>query len=296
MIRPFEEPMAIEQAPPQHDGRVARGRRRDIQTFLWLCGWGGATALALIVFAVASQTKTATERLRQIFALNEPSAVAELPPRIAQLEVQTQFLTEQLRALATDRDRLTGRIALLESSLDDMTGVIKKQKAATDVLTAKTAALTANAPAAPPALPANRFVPSAPNPPPAATSAGAGQTDLPTGSIDPVPLPPTRAATPANESEPSAPAPIEFGLDLGGAPTVDGVRQRWTTVKATFGPVLSGMYPLAARDHRAGSTGYRLVVGPLPNTAAATGLCAHFTAARTACRSVKFDGEQIVQR
>ena len=78
--------MAIEQAPPQHDGRVARGRRRDIQTFLWLCGWGGATALALIVFAVASQTKTATERLRQIFALNEPSAVAELPPRIAQLE------------------------------------------------------------------------------------------------------------------------------------------------------------------------------------------------------------------
>src|SRR5215472_13512908 len=152
MIRPFEEPMAIEQAPPQHDGRVARGRRRDIQTFLWLCGWGGATALALIVFAVASQTKTATERLRQIFALNEPSAVAELPPRIAQLEVQTQFLTEQLRALATDRDRLTGRIALLESSLDDMTGVKKKQKAATDVLTAKTAALTANAPATPPAL------------------------------------------------------------------------------------------------------------------------------------------------
>ena len=87
----------------------------------------------------------------------------------------------------------------------------------------------------------------------------------------------------------------EFGLDLGGAVTMDGVRQRWITVKANFGPLLSGMHPLAAREHRPGSTGYRLVVGPLPNSAAATSLCAHFTAARTACRSAKFDGEQIAQ-
>jgi hypothetical protein len=38
------------------------------------------------------------------------------------------------------------------------------------------------------------------------------------------------------------------------------------------------------------------VVGPLPNSPAAAGLCAHFTAAHTPCRAVKFEGEQIAQR
>jgi hypothetical protein len=117
-------------------------------------------------------------------------------------------------------------------------------------------------------------------------------------STEAVPLPPARVAAAAQASEPEpAPAnPVEFGLDLGGAATIDGVHQRWITVKANFGPLLNGMYPVAAHERRTGSTGYRLVVGPLPNSAAASSLCAHFTAARTACRSAKFDGEQIVQR
>ncbi|HMF22347.1 MAG TPA: hypothetical protein VKG24_09500, partial [Pseudolabrys sp.] len=114
--------MAIEQAPPHPGLRDSRRRRRDLNAFLWLCGWGGATALALIVFAIASQTKTAGDRLRHIFASSEPSAVAQMPPRVTQLEIETQFLTDQVRTLAADRDRLAGRIALLESSIDDVTG------------------------------------------------------------------------------------------------------------------------------------------------------------------------------
>jgi hypothetical protein len=73
----------------------------------------------------------------------------------------------------------------------------------------------------------------------------------------------------------------EFGLDLGSASTLDGVQQRWTIVKANFGPLLSNLHPLAAPERRQGKTGYRLVVGPLPNSPAATGLCAHFNAAHT---------------
>lgn len=38
----------------------------------------------------------------------------------------TQLLAAQVRALITERDRLSGRIALLESSIDDMSGTIKK--------------------------------------------------------------------------------------------------------------------------------------------------------------------------
>jgi len=112
-----------------------------------------------------------------------------------------------------------------------------------------------------------------------------------------VPLPPARVATVSiTGPDPPAARQDDFGLDLGGGASIDAVRQRWSTVKANFGPLLSGMHPLAAHDQRPGATGYRLVVGPLPNSVAASGLCAHFSAARTACRAVKFDGEQITQQ
>lgn len=57
---------------------------------------------------------------------------------MAQLESATQLLAAQVRALITERDRLSGRIALLESNIDDMSSAIKKQAAATAaVLAAK---------------------------------------------------------------------------------------------------------------------------------------------------------------
>jgi len=96
----------------------------------------------------------------------------------------------------------------------------------------------------------------------------------------------------AVENDQSVPKQAEFGLDLGSGVTIDGVRLRWITVKASFAPLLSGLRPLATRNRRAGATGYR----PLRNSAAATGLCAHFVAARTPCRTVRFAGEQIAQQ
>lgn len=285
--------MAIEHAPPEPDLREPRSPSRDFTTLWWLAGWGGAAALALTILAITTQTQNATERLRRVFASNEPAAIAQMPPRIAQLESDVQLLSGQVRALTDDRERLLGRIALLQSSIDDMTGAIKKQAATTAALAAKPPMPTA--PIATPTVIANPSPANTTNvgiPTPIATLAI--RPDTP--STDAVPLPPPRAATaPPADSEVSATTPVEFGLDLGGATTVDGIRQRWTTVKASFGPLLSGMYPLAARERRSGATGYRLVVGPLPNSMAATGLCAHFAAARTPCRAAKYDGEQIAQ-
>jgi len=284
--------MATEQTPLEPDLREPRRHSREFKTLLWLGGWGGAAAIALTDLAIASQTKTAGDRLRQVFAINEPAAIAQMPPRVTQLESNVQLLSAQVRALTVERDRLAGRIALLESSIDDMTGAIKRQAAAT------AAALAAKAAPPAPSAPATTAPATTPpaaaaqSPPTAATVAP--KADAPVAAV---PMPPTRVATVAtSEPVPSAGTQNEFGLDLGGAATLDGVRQRWITVKANFGPLLSGMYPLAAREHRAGATGYRLVVGPLPNSPAATGLCAHFAAARTACKSAKFDGEQIAER
>lgn len=291
--------MAIEQTPTEPDLRAPRRRRRELNSLLWLCGWGGFTAVALTALAIASQTETASERLRHIFAMNESSAIARMPPRVAQLETETQRLAVQVRALTTDRDRLAGRIALLESSIDDMTGAIKKQAVAT------AAALAARVPPPTPGAPATAS-PAPSNPPGANVAIAATETlasaapPAPKADRAPpqaVPLPPARIATVSiTGPDPPAAKQDDFGLDLGGGATIDAVRQRWSTVKANFGPLLSGMHPLAAHDQRPGAPGYRLVVGPLPNSVAASGLCAHLSAARTACRPVKFDGEPIAQQ
>src|SRR5262245_44456908 len=272
--------MAPEQTPPEPALRGPRRRRRELTSLFWLCGWGGVTALALMVLAITSQTETASDRLRRIFAGDESSAIARMPPRVAQLESETQILAAQVRALTTDRDRLAGRIALLESSIDDMTGTIKKQAAATAaVLAARTPA-----PAAPlvtgslPPAPETALTAT-----PVTTIAITAPPKPDTSTMQASPLPPPRvAAAAAGDPETPASKQTEFALDLGGGATIEAVRQRWTSVKANFGPLLGGMHPLAARDHRAGATGYRLVVGPLPNSAAASGLCAQI--GRASCR------------
>jgi len=290
--------MAIEPTTTEPGLRAPRRRRHELNSLLWLCGWGGATAVALTALAITSQTETGGKRLRRIFAIEESSAIARMLPRVAQLEADTQALAAQVRALNTERDRLAGRIALLESSVDDMTGAIKKQAAATAALAAKTSAPTPSAPATVPApasgLPAEN---------PTITTAGspAPTVQLPPKAdvtvTQPVPLPVARVATVSITRPGPAAAPRNaFGLDLGGGATIESIRHRWITVKANLGPLLRGLHPLAAREQRPGGTGYRLVVGPLPNSAAAAGLCAHFNAARSACRAVKFDGEQIAQQ
>lgn len=284
--------MATEQTPPELASRDARRRRRELDSLMWLCGWGGVTAVALLALAIASQTDTANERLRRVFAAGDTSAIAGMPPRVAQLESETQLLAAQVRALITERDRLSGRIGLLESSIDDMSGTIKKQAAATAAVLAAKEASPAPSPkqqaTAPPVASADRD-----------TTASIPPNALPkVDSVAPaIPMPPARIANAsAVENDQPAPKQTEFGLDLGSGATIDGVRLRWITVKANFGPLLSGLRPLATRDRRAGATGFRLIVGPLPNSAAATGLCAHFVAARTPCRAVKFEGEQIAQQ
>ena len=298
MIRLLEELMAIEQAPLKTDLRAILIRRRNLYTLIWLCGWGGAAAVALTALAITSQTKSATERLRSIFAANEPAAVAQIPPRVAQLESETEMLIAQVHALTVDRDRVAGRIALLESSIDDMTGTIKRQ--------ADAAAAALAAKATPPAPVATAPATIRPAPPTAAPSVAPPLPASSSSSSVAAALPTAKQEKPTNNLSPAAPSAMasaaetpesastaEFGLDLGGAPTVDGIRQRWIIVKASFGPLLSGMHPLAAREHRQGGTSYRLIVGPLPNSPAAAGLCAHFNAARAPCRPAKFNGEDV---
>ena len=114
---------------------------------------------------------------------------------------------------------------------------------------------------------------------------------------EPIPLPPTRmASAPASEPAAEPPRKPEIGVDLGGAPNMEVLNMRWVAVKANFGPLLTGLHPLAARVQRPGATDVRLLVGPLPTITAANQLCARFTAARVTCRPAKFDGQRLTQQ
>jgi hypothetical protein len=288
--------MAIEIAPEDIKPPESRNVRHTQRTLLRLGAWGGATAIALATLAITTQTEGGSERIQALIARAtsfDPTtfkvdiAKAEAPPRVVGINQDTVRLEAQLRVLTADRDRLAARLATIEHNLDDMTGSIKKQAAALPPKSPAPAVI------APLAMPVATEPASWPGSTPLQSAAATAQAQEPA----PVPLPPVRiaTATPTEHIE-EAPRKSELGIDLGGASTLDVLNARWVAVKANFGPLLTGLSPLAAHNLRQGVTDYRLVVGPLPNAAAAANLCARFAAAKVNCRTTKFDGERIAQR
>ncbi len=302
--------MAIETAPPEPDLPATRIRLRDRSALWRLCAWGGSAAIALVAVAITTQTQSGNERLQLALAQQDPAdrtvPIVDVAPRVIENDAETKRLQAQIRTLAADRDRLTARIATLEHSLDDITGSIKRQA---ELAAVAQAASPPPAPSAPSPAPAVASTPPASAPPvitplatPPSTDAAAPWPQTPSSQAEtsePVPLPPTRvAAAPAAEpaAEPPPARKPELGVDLGGAPNLTVLTARWAAVKANFGPLLTGLHPVAAHAQRPGTTDYRLVVGPLPNAAAAAQLCTRFAAARVTCRPAKFDGESLAQR
>lgn len=298
--------MAIDIEPPEPDLTNIRKHLGASRPFWRLFGWGSAAALALGGLAVVSQTETGSQQIQLALAGSDarPVTMAETPARKPEKDAETQRLETQVRELAADRDRLAMRIASLERNLDDMTGSIKRQ--------------AAQLPAASPAPEPPAAEPPAPNTVIAAVSAppvieplampaldgGAAATwpdspRLQSDGTEPVPLPPTRVAVaPAAVDPPAPPPPVknEVGIDLGSAPNMDVLRLRWAAVKANYGPLLGGLSPLAVPVHRGNVTEIRLVVGPLPNLAAARALCVRFAEARVGCRTARFDGQKLAQQ
>jgi hypothetical protein len=309
--------MANKIEPPEPDLSNIRkllGHRHP----LWrLFGWGSAAAIALTCLAITTQTESGGERLQLAFAPASPPeravAAADVPTRVIGIDKETVRLEAQLRVLAADRDRLVARVALLERNLDDMTGSIKRQAQETAMpadkpLIASTTPPQAAAPesqpvTAPPlvktVVPITIIAPLAvpahidsPAPWPIAPA-----SEEMTPVLEKIPLPPVRmASAPASEPAAETPRKPAIGVDLGGAPNMEVLNLRWVAVKANFGPLLTGLHPLAARVQRPGATDVRLLVGPLPTVTAANQLCTRFAAARVTCRAVKFDGERLAER
>ncbi len=247
MIRPSRTPWRSSRRRRNPICASHRKHRRKLRTLWRLCGWGRPRRVALAAVAITSQTEAGSRTPAAVFASQRASprradAAARGPARS-----RTQRLAAQVRALAADRDRLAARIALLERNIDDMTG--DNQKAGSG---RTPAASTRRQKPPPPASQTHR---------PQHRPHGRRSMPSPTAA----PIRRTKSDTPATErSRCRRPAPRLRRQRTGAGrrqpnrirhrsrrrPDHRSVRQRWMAVKANFGPLLSGLHPLAARERR----------------------------------------------
>jgi hypothetical protein len=106
-----------------------------------------------------------------------------------------------------------------------------------------------------------------------------------------VPVPQPQPADEAATTQKS-----EFGIDIGRANSLDGLRQIWTSLKAKHKSKLDDLRPIVTMRElaRSGGVELRLVAGPLPNASAAARMCASL--AGVACHPTVFDGQKLVVR
>jgi hypothetical protein len=233
--------------------------------------WGMAAAAALTVVAYAGSTDVARGRVKIAVAdIRETwSPATAKKPRMLSAD-EGRRLAETVHALSADRERLLTRIAALEHDVEDITSsIVRVQKAQRDSEKprAKEPAFAPQPEAvAPPAAPA-QDVTSSISAPSAASQ---------------IPMPPR-------------PTKPEYGLDLGGAPSVEALRNAWTIAVRKHSKLLEGLEPaIHTRERpRGGGPELRLVAGPLPNAATAARLCAAMTAAGAICAPSVYDGQRL---
>lgn len=289
---------------------AAKLSRFDLRGLWRVTFWGCSAALALVVVAGTAFSDAGVERVKDAIASvieqTRPVVVAQVPSpelqRTAELEKQAQLLEQQikqqeqqmqhlretLRQFAADRDQFKNRVASLERGFDDITGAIKRQAE-------KSAQATPYPP--PPATPPPTVSPPASMAVAAAEPPAAPPTPSSAAPAAPVPTPTARVAALPGVTQPSD-VKREFGVDLGGAATLDQVRSAWSTIKANLGPELVGMRPTYTQRVKAsGAVEYRLVlVGAVQNNTEAFAFCGKLASMKLTCRAGHFRVSQLAEQ
>jgi hypothetical protein len=296
-------------------------QRFDLHGLWRVLLWGASAAMAVAVVAGTAFSDIGSERLKQTIAtLIEPLRTEPPQPQvtvaqITALEQQTRTLSQTVRDLSAERDQMKGRLAILEQNLEDITGSIKRQtaKSATPQPVQEPPQAAAQPPVneppkavaqtPPPIVSAPETVVAATSPKlatptpdaPTTTASTPPAADAAPAITGPVPLPPTRVASVAPADQ--VPTTREIGVDVGGAASVDALRAHWAALKANAGPELVGLRPsMMMRQKQSGATDYRLVLGPMPNSAAAIRLCTRLAANKIYCRAGVFSVQQFAER
>lgn len=259
-------------------GRDDEGARATIARKAWRLGaWSGITILSVAAALIAAYTETGARRLA-----SGESMVTSREALSPAADNETRRLADAVRVLTADRDRLAARVGALERNLDDVTGSIPNR-----VSEAGNPAASPLPPSLAPGPPAAAASPAVVAAPP--TTIGRPQASAVTRPTGLVPIAADAAATGSTATR------TEFGIDLGAAATVEGLRNLWTSLKGTQAPLLEGLRPVAAvRDGaKPGTLELRLVAGPLANAGVAAKLCAALADAGLTCAPAVFDGQRL---
>lgn len=303
----------------------------DMRPLLRIGVWGACAVVALGGVVFAGRTDVGAERAQLALATlrDAPREMVAHPSnllaaRTSADDSETKRLTEAVRNLSADRDRLATRVATLEQNLIDLTGSIARAQQPTQ---SAASAPTAPTPAPPDDNKAEAFPP--PPPPDVASTAGtdgdsrsiAPAADQPApAAAAPAPTPPQSrmatiqsyvtstappvapgtsesrvAATTPETAPPSDTPPNGFAIDLGTATNVNTLRAHWGSVKSAHAAMLEGLRPLVSvrQSSRPGFTEFHLVAGPVAGADAAARLCQALLSVRVPCRPTSFDGQRL---
>ncbi|EKS40422.1 hypothetical protein [Afipia clevelandensis] len=295
---------------------------------MWrLASWGVGSVGVLIIAIMATRSPAAINR--------DQLASAELARQSQQVQWIAKESQNKARELAAavatlngDRDRLYARVTVLEQGLDSVTGALAKPSAAAlPPIPVAAPALVQAAVSTPPFDPEQigpsrpieakaeaKAVPSAPPPrvAPVSTAAPApapAPSPTPAKPVEqkaetppPEPAPTVTAAIPASEpvTAESQPANIvrktEFGVDLGGAKSIEGLRAVWRGALKVYAKQLEPLQPVIVVRERHDGLGMqlRLVAGPLSDAAEAARLCAGFlTESNRPCETAVYEGQRL---
>ncbi len=133
--------------------------------------------------------------------------------------------------------------------------------------------------------------------PPDAAAGKLIEPETPAKSVTSAPIPEIVASVDA-AAEAIAPKLLrtEFGVDVGGANSVGGLRALWRgLLKSKSNAPLTALRPIIVVKEGTGGLGMqlRLVAGPLHDAAAAAQICATLIESQRACETTVFDGQRL---
>ena len=230
---------------------------------LWrLVVWGSTAATALLIAVMSSRGVVGSQRAAvaastfggatvavvQPLQPPQPAPVPQQPAaRPFDAQAETKKLADALRDLSADNDELKSRLAVVEHSVDDVTGSIARQAKAT---------------------------------PPWPDSGP--------------PVPATPAAI-AAVMAPALPLPMEYGVDIGSAVSIQALRARWAGIRSAHPQLFDGLAPTIALGgtQQSNRPELRLVIGPLASADAAAKLCKTLERFRLTCQPTIFAGRHL---
>ncbi len=297
---------------------------------MWrLASWGAGSIAALVVAILATRSPAAINRDQTAAA-----ELARQSQQVQWIAKESQNKARELAAavetLNGDRDRLYTRVTVLEQGLDSVTGALSKQPAPAVAAATQPAAPSADTSTPAPLTPSANADPIGPFRPaetrpaeakaetpaalpkiaPVATVAPTtpptpvkpAEQQVETSAADQPPAPTVTAAIPTPDPAPSEMPSAsvvrrtEFGVDLGSARSIEGLRAMWRGAIKTNAQHLASLQPIIVVKERNDGLGMqlRLVAGPLVDAAEAAKICAGLlTESNRACETSVYEGQRL---